>query len=91
MVLSKRVQDVCCGASALHTFFGSSQASLIGAILKDEPPPISPVEPMSPGRPVLAISSIRVVRTLPDLESRSALHCHKYPYLVAPRSPAPPG
>src|SRR2546425_4254612 len=53
-------------ATGKKAFFGSSQASLIGAILKNEPPPISSVEPMSPGRPVLAISSIRVVRTLPD-------------------------
>jgi len=44
-------------ATEQKAFSGKSQASLIGAILKDEPPPISAVQPMTP--PALD----RVVRT----------------------------
>jgi Tol biopolymer transport system component len=35
-------------ATGKKAFLGTSQASLIGAILKDEPAPISTIEPMSP-------------------------------------------
>src|SRR5437870_11781796 len=35
-------------ATGKRTFTGRSQASLIGAILKDTPPPISAIQPMAP-------------------------------------------
>ena len=44
-------------ATGKKAFSGPSQASLIGSILRDEPPPISAIQPMTP--PALTASSRR--------------------------------
>ena len=54
-------------ATGRKAFDGKSQASLIAAIMKREPPPISTVQPVAP--PALD----HVVRILPGQRVRSAL------------------
>jgi Tol biopolymer transport system component len=67
-------------------FVGKSQASLIGAILKDDPPPISTLQPVAPA--LLNRTVTRCLAKEPDARWQSARDLLEELKWIAERSPA---
>ena len=67
-----RVRRACSTrcSRASKAFTGKSQASLFGAILKEEPPPVSSVQPLTP--PSSIASSGRASRRIPTIAIQTA-------------------